>query len=341
MIKDSIFLQRALELAAYGQGKVSPNPMVGCVIVHNDKIVGEGWHEKYGGPHAEVNAINAVKDKSLLGESTVYVSLEPCAHFGKTPPCADLLIQHKVKKVIICNLDINPLVSGKGMKNLMNAGIAVEKGVLSETGEDLNKRFFTYFKKKRPYIILKWAETADGFIARDNFNSKWISNALSRKLVHKWRSEEDAILVGANTALHDNPQLNVRDWMGKNPLRLLIDRNLSLPEHLKLFNDSGHTIIYNLKRSAEQGPKLYVKINQKKILPDILEDLYNRKILSVIVEGGAQILKEFISQNLWDEARVFKSKTSFGSGIEAPIINGNLINIDSVMEDHLFYYKPV
>ncbi len=341
MIKDTIYLQRAMELAALGAGKVSPNPMVGCVIVHNDTIIGEGWHQIYGGPHAEVNAVNSVKNKSLLQESTVYVNLEPCSHFGKTPPCADLLIKNRVKRVVVSNLDYNPVVSGRGMAKLREAGIVVEDGLHSAEGKILNKRFFTFHTEKRPYVILKWAETADGFIARKDFDSKWISNELSRKMVHKWRSEEDAILVGANTAFYDNPQLNVRDWSGKNPLRLVMDRYLRLSGNLNLFSDSGRTIVYNLLKNEEQGNTIFVKVEEQNLLINILEDLYSRNILSVIVEGGAQILNQFMLQNLWDEARVFKSSASFGSGIEAPRIKGELLAIDSVLDDHLFFYNPI
>ncbi|MDQ3395795.1 MAG: bifunctional diaminohydroxyphosphoribosylaminopyrimidine deaminase/5-amino-6-(5-phosphoribosylamino)uracil reductase RibD [Bacteroidota bacterium] len=330
-----------MELAALGAGKVSPNPMVGCVIVHNDTIIGEGWHQIYGGPHAEVNAVNSVKNKSLLQESTVYVNLEPCSHFGKTPPCADLLIKNRVKRVVVSNLDYNPVVSGRGMAKLREAGIVVEDGLHSAEGKILNKRFFTFHTEKRPYVILKWAETADGFIARKDFDSKWISNELSRKMVHKWRSEEDAILVGANTAFYDNPQLNVRDWSGKNPLRLVMDRYLRLSGNLNLFSDSGRTIVYNLLKNEEQGNTIFVKVEEQNLLINILEDLYSRNILSVIVEGGAQILNQFMLQNLWDEARVFKSSASFGSGIEAPRIKGELLAIDSVLDDHLFFYNPI
>src|SRR6478609_11980434 len=200
MSSDEQFMQRAFELAKLGAGSVSPNPMVGCVIVHRGEIIGEGWHKKYGEAHAEVNAIDSVKEKKVLNESVVYVTLEPCSHFGKTPPCADLLIQHRVKKVVVSNLDSNPLVSGNGVKKLRAAGIEVVTGILDKAGRELNKRFFTFMEKQRPYIILKWAETADGFIARENYDSKWISNEHSRKLVHQWRTEEDAVLVGSRTA---------------------------------------------------------------------------------------------------------------------------------------------
>ena len=254
-------MRRALELAENGRGQVSPNPLVGCVIEHHGKIIGEGWHQKYGEAHAEVNAVNSVKDKSLLKEACVYVSLEPCAHFGKTPPCADLLVENQVKKVVICNTDPNPLVAGKGIVKLREAGIEVETGILEKEGLELNKRFFHYLEKKRPYIILKWAETADGFIARKNFDSKWISNTLSRKLVHKWRTEEDAILVGTNTALYDNPQLNARDWTGNNPVRIVIDRHLKLPADLHLFDEQIPTICYNLIKNRNSGNVTFVKVH--------------------------------------------------------------------------------
>ena len=218
MVAPEIYMHRALELARNGAGKVSPNPMVGCVIVHNGTIIGEGWHQQFGGPHAEPNAIAAVNNQELLKDATLYVTLEPCAHFGKTPPCAHLIIEKQIPRVVVCNLDPNPLVAGKGIKLLKDAGIEVKTGILAQEGAFLNRRFFTYINHKRPFIILKWAETADGFVARENYDSKWISNALSRKLVHKWRTEEDAILVGKNTALYDNPQLTSRDWEGKNPI---------------------------------------------------------------------------------------------------------------------------
>ena len=252
--KDEFFMRRAMELATLGLGKVSPNPLVGCVVVHDNKIIGEGWHKLYGSAHAEVNAIDSVIDKNLLQESTVYVNLEPCSHYGKTPPCADLLVSHKVKRVVIANVDPNPKVAGTGINKLMEAGIEVGRGVLEEKGNDLNKRFFCAFRKQRPYVILKWAETADGFIARENYDSKWISNEFSRQLVHKWRSEEDAILVGKNTALYDNPKLNVRNWTGRDPIRVVIDHNLSLPEELELMSKSEQqTICYNTERDEEKG----------------------------------------------------------------------------------------
>ncbi|MGB3467191.1 MAG: bifunctional diaminohydroxyphosphoribosylaminopyrimidine deaminase/5-amino-6-(5-phosphoribosylamino)uracil reductase RibD [Cyclobacteriaceae bacterium] len=318
MIDHNFYMQRAFDLARSGKGSVSPNPMVGCVIVHEGKIIGEGYHREYGGPHAEVNAIASVSNKALLSASDVYVSLEPCSHYGKTPPCADLLIRHKVKRVILANPDPNPLVSGNGVKKLQEAGIEVLSGTGTEAGERLNKRFFTFMRKHRPYIILKWAETADGFVARENYDSKWISNSYSRQLVHKWRAEEDAIMVGTNTARYDDPKLNVRNWYGKNPLRIVVDNKLSLSDELQLFSDGQPTICYNLKRNKRQRATEYVQLPAENYLTLLTKDLYNRKIQSLIVEGGTALLHSFIEENLWDEARIFRSKTTFGSGIASP-----------------------
>ena len=317
------FMQRALQLARLGAGAVSPNPMVGCVIVHDDKIIGEGYHQKYGEAHAEVNAINAVSDKSILSESIVYVTLEPCSHFGKTPPCADLLIKHQVKEVIICNNDPNPLVAGQGIEKLRQAGIEVRFGVLEEAGRELNKRFFTYLEKKRPYIILKWAESMDGFIAKKNYEAVQISNVLSRRFVHKMRSEEDAIMVGTNTAKYDNPKLDTRFWTGKNAISVLIDKALSLPKSLHIFDSSQATICYNLLKNEILGNTILVKIpTNNSIEQFIIQDLYQRKIQSIIIEGGTILLQSFIDLGLWDEAFILKSKLILEDGIEAPKIGG-------------------
>ncbi len=332
------FMRRALDLAQNGQGSVSPNPMVGCVIVHEDKIIGEGWHQKYGEGHAEVNAVHSVGDKSLLNKSTVYVTLEPCAHHGKTPPCADLLVNHQVKKVVICNRDPFEKVNGKGIEKLRNAGIEVEAGVFEESGLELNKRFFTFHQKNRPYIILKWAQTADGFVARDNFDSKWISNEQSRKLVHKWRAEEDAILVGTSTARYDDPSLTVRDWKGANPLRLFIDKNLKLDQNLKLFDQSTPTICYNLHKSEKLKNLEYVQLDKENLLQDILKDLYSRNIQSLFIEGGAKLLQSFIDQELWDEARVFTAEKTFGKGIASPQISGDIVSKNTTGGDELALY---
>jgi diaminohydroxyphosphoribosylaminopyrimidine deaminase / 5-amino-6-(5-phosphoribosylamino)uracil reductase len=339
MTPDELYMQRALELAKLGKGNVSPNPLVGCVIVHDDKIIGEGWHQKYGEAHAEVNAIRSVNDTGLLNRSTVYVNLEPCSHTGKTPPCADLLIQSSVKKVVIANEDSNPLVEGKGIKKLKEAGIEVITGVLEKQGRELNQRFFTFIESERPYVILKWAQTADGFIARENYESRWISNEFSRQLVHRWRSEEDAVLIGTKTAAHDNPHLSVRDWSGRNPIRIVIDRFLRLPKTLHLFDKSQKTICYNLLKHEEHDSLIYIRLDEADFLDHLIHDLFKRKIQSILVEGGALTLNLFIQSGMWDEARIFSSTRSFGLGIEAPVLKGNLMAEESVFDDTLKIYR--
>lgn len=334
-------MQRALELATLGRGSVSPNPLVGSVVVHEGRVIGEGWHKKYGGPHAEVNAINSVEDKSLLPRSTVYVNLEPCSHTGKTPPCADMLIREKVKQVVIANLDSNPLVAGEGIRKLRAAGVEVITGVMDKEGRDLNKRFFIAMEKQRPYIILKWAQTADGFVARENYDSRWISNTHSRQLVHKWRSEEDAILVGKRTAQYDNPQLNVRDWSGRNPTRIVIDRFLKLSDKLNLFNGSQPTLRYNLLKHEEHTNLVLARLPETDFLTHLIHDLYSRKLHSVIVEGGGQTLNAFIEAGLWDEARVFQSHQTFTKGIPAPHLQqAKAIEHIPIHTDILTIYKP-
>lgn len=332
------FMKRAFDLAQLGSGHVSPNPRVGCVIVYDGKVIGEGYHQKYGQAHAEVNAINSVKDKSLLKESELYVNLEPCSHYGKTPPCSDLIISHQVKKVVISNIDPNPLVAGRGITRMREAGVKVETGLLEAEGELVNSRFFTAMRKKRPYVILKWAQTADGFIARENFNSKWISDQYSRKLVHKWRAEEDAILVGTNTAQYDNPTLNVRDWEGRDPLRVVIDRSLRLSGDLNLFNGGQATVCYNEKKDRTIDNTTYRKINFDSLEEELLKDLLERNISSIIVEGGSKVLHSFIEKDLWDEMRVFKSPTNFESGISAPEVKGTLKESEKLVNDQLEIY---
>lgn len=335
MTSEELFMRRAIELAGLGIGNVSPNPLVGCVIVHDGKIIGEGWHQQFGKEHAEVNAINAIADKSLLAESDVYVNLEPCAHFGKTPPCADLLIKHRINRVVIANTDPNPLVAGQGIQKLQDANIEVVKNVCEKEGLQINRRFFSFINKKRPYIILKWAQTSDGFIAKGDYDSKWISNDQSRQLVHKWRSEEDAILVGYNTALYDNPQLTSRDWPGRNPVRIVFDKLLKLDQSLYLFDGSVKTIFYNFVRSEEVTNAIYIKLNAGNWIQELLADLYTRNIQSLIIEGGAKTIAEFVQAALWDEARVFKSEKTFKEGISAPVINGILINKELIDNDEL------
>ncbi|TXK52872.1 bifunctional diaminohydroxyphosphoribosylaminopyrimidine deaminase/5-amino-6-(5-phosphoribosylamino)uracil reductase RibD [Pontibacter qinzhouensis] len=339
---DELYMRRALELAALGRGTASPNPMVGCVIVHNNVIIGEGWHRQYGGPHAEVHAVQAVQDKSLLPESRVYVTLEPCSHFGKTPPCADLLISSGVRDVVVCNTDPNPLVSGRGIKRLQEAGIQVQTGLLAAEGLELNKRFFTFQNLKRPYIILKWAETADGFIAGPGCERVQISGKLARRLVHKWRTEEQAIMVGTRTALHDNPHLDTRHWPGHNPLRIVIDRQLQLPEHLHLFDGSQPTLVYNyLKQEQPQENLTFAQLQQEQdLLPQLFQDLHQRNVLSVLVEGGTYLLESLLQQGLWDEAFIFKNTAkTLGAGIKAPVmVGGNLKNSQTFGTDLLFQF---
>jgi diaminohydroxyphosphoribosylaminopyrimidine deaminase/5-amino-6-(5-phosphoribosylamino)uracil reductase len=335
-------MDRALELAYLGLGKVSPNPMVGCVIVKDDKIIGEGWHQEYGGPHAEVNAVNNVGDKDIIKGSEVYVTLEPCSHHGKTPPCSDLLISLGVNTVYVSNLDINPIVSGKGIQKMKSASIKVSDGINEEDGLNLNKRFFTYYSKKRPYVILKWAQTIDRFIARKNFDSKWISNEYSRQLVHKWRAEEDSVMVGANTALHDNPKLNIRDWpiIAKQPLRIVVDPNLKVPADFFLFDGTQQTVVYNYKKSGNDNNITWIKLSREKFIGGILSDLYKRKVQSVLIEGGSNLINSFISNNIWDEARVFVSDNTFGDGIKAPdLYHASLTGKNKIFEDQILYFK--
>ncbi|MCX6230045.1 MAG: bifunctional diaminohydroxyphosphoribosylaminopyrimidine deaminase/5-amino-6-(5-phosphoribosylamino)uracil reductase RibD [Bacteroidetes bacterium] len=341
MNEHHINMQRCLSLARKGLGHVAPNPMVGCVIVHKGNIIGEGYHRKYGEAHAEVNAVNAVKDKSLLAEATVYVNLEPCSHFGKTPPCADLLIKHQVKEVIIANADPNPMVAGKGIEKLKNAGINVITGVLEDEAKLLNNRFFCFFNQKRPYIILKWAKTLDGFMdierSEPDHNLKyWITNDELKTMVHKWRTEEDAILVGTNTALNDNPQLNIRYWQGKQPLRLVLDEELSLPTNLHLFDQQYPTVVFTSTQTTDKPNLSYIKIDfSHQLLQQLLDYLYKLNISSLIVEGGKELLLTFINEGLWDEARILTGKKKFINGLLAPEIEGEIIYEAAINGDHI------
>jgi diaminohydroxyphosphoribosylaminopyrimidine deaminase/5-amino-6-(5-phosphoribosylamino)uracil reductase len=317
------YIQRCIELAKNGLGTTYPNPMVGSVIVHNDVIIGEGWHKKAGEPHAEVNAINSVKDKSLLQKATIYVSLEPCSHFGKTPPCCDLIIKNKIPNVIIGSVDPNIKVAGNGIKKLIEAGANVTVGVLETECYDLNKRFFTFHQKKRPYIILKWAETKDGFIAPiEKLEQKpvWITNPYSRQLVHKWRTEEQSILVGTQTVIDDNPKLNARDWYGNNPIRLVIDQNNRITKNSHIFDNQTKTIIFSKIKTeiAEENTIFEVIDFEQNIAQQIIVILYKYQIQSVIIEGGKQTLQTFIDANLWDEARIFIGNSRFNIGTKAP-----------------------
>ncbi len=322
------YIQRCLQIAKNGIGTARPNPSVGAVIVYNNRIIGEGFTSEYGGSHAEVNAINSVKDKALLKHATIYVTLEPCAHFGKTPPCANLIVKHQLKKVVIGCIDSNSLVAGKGISILKKAGITVIVGVLEDECREHHKQFFTVLEKKRPYIILKWAETKDGFIAplkRDSQNPVWISNAYSQQLVHKLRAKEHAILVGTNTVLEDNPKLNVRNWGGEHPIRIVIDNCLRLPNNLNVFDESVKTIVITGKKTIDFTNKphlIYETIDfDKNVAAQVCTVLNSHKIQSVIIEGGTQTLQTFIAENLWDEAKVFVGDVVFKNGIAAPILN--------------------
>ena len=338
-------MERCLELARMGAGNVSPNPMVGCVIVYNDTIIGEGFHEKYGEAHAEVNAIRAVKNQEFLKKSTLYVSLEPCVHFGLTPPCSDLIIEKKIQNVVIGTIDSFAKVAGKGIEKMIKAGIDVQVGILEKECRDINKRFFTFHEKKRPYIILKWAETSDGFIDIDRSKNEfgvptWITGEKALVHVHQMRAVEDAVLVGTNTALKDNPSLTVRHCQGRNPVRLLIDNHLRLPDNLNLFDGTVKTVVFNSLQNKETGNIELVKIDfNKKIIPRILKILYQRNIQSMIVEGGKQLLESFIEANLWDEAFRFVGNKFFESGIKAPEVSGTTIHSEKIDSDQLFVYK--
>jgi len=297
-------MTRCLELAQKGLGNTSPNPLVGSVIVHNGKIIGEGYHRKCGEPHAEINAINSVEDKSLLQESTLYVNLEPCSHYGKTPPCAVKIAELKIPRVFVGIKDLSAKVNGKGVDILRKAGVEVTVGVLEKESYELNRRFFTYHQKKRPYIILKWAQTRDGFIDRERNNNtqpeiNWITNAVSKSLVHKWRTEEDSILIGKETALKDNPQLTVRKWTGKQPLRLVMDKNLLLSGNFHVLDGNYPTVVFNAKKSGKAPNIEFVRLDYtKNVLGQIMDFLYTKEILSIIVEGGRKTLQSFIDAGL-------------------------------------------
>ena len=331
-------MSRCMELAVMAIGRVSPNPMVGAVLVHDGRIIGEGYHEQYGYAHAEVNCINSVKeqDKHLISDSTIYVSLEPCAHHGKTPPCADLIIERGIQRVVTGSGDPNPLVAGKGIKKLRDAGVEVTEHIMERECDFLNRRFMTYHTRQRPYIILKWAQSADGFFAPDDSRQVWLTNEYSKKLVHKWRTEEDAILVGTRTALIDDPQLTARLWEGRNPLRILIDMALHVPAESRIFDDEAMTLVYNASKEKLQFGTVYVKVDPDKPLPQqIAADLYHRKIQSVIIEGGAYTLNSFIDAGLWDEARVLTAPTLLSAGIAAPRIDGTVIDTQTIVADSL------
>jgi len=342
---DAKMMRRCLFLASRAKGNVSPNPMVGAVVVYRGKIIGEGFHRRYGGPHAEVHAIESVKNKQLLSDSTLYVSLEPCSHWGKTPPCADLIIENKIPRVVIAAVDPFGKVCGNGIRKLKEAGIDVTVGTLEKEAIFINRRFFCFHQNKRPYIILKWAETSDGFIdeirAPENITSpKWITNDAAKVLVHRWRSEEDAILIGGKTALMDNPQLSIRYYAGTNPLRIVIDSQGNLPETLNIFSSEQPTLLFT--SFPQKYEHLWVSVaefDKTADLHQILSKLQSMNVQSIIVEGGTKTLQRFLDQNLYDEIRRFIGEVSFGNGIKAPIINSQIPQkIDKIGNCRLLTY---
>ncbi len=343
---DRLFMQRCFDLALRGIGNVAPNPMVGAIIVCQDKILGEGFHKQFGQSHAEVNAINNAIENgfgNLLEQSTIYVNLEPCSHFGKTPPCCDLIIKHNFKKVVISNVDPNPIVAGKGIAKIIAAGIEVTAGILENEGEKLNQRFFTFHRKKRPYIILKYAQTKNGFISLENPNSETrkISNELSNKLVHQWRSEESGIMVGTNTAMIDNPSLTVRHFKGKNPIRLVIDKDCKIPLSFIIFNSEAPTLVFNSLKNEMNDHIEYCKIDfSKEILAQILEICYLKNIQSIFVEGGQNLHQQFIDLKFWDEIRVITADFEFQSGTKAAQFTGNLIDEFQLANDIIRIFHP-
>lgn len=318
------YISRCIKIAKNGLGNTAPNPMVGCVIVHDGKIISEGFTSKYGEAHAEVNAINSVKDKALLKHATLYVTLEPCSHFGKTPPCSNLIIEYGIPNIVIGSIDDNEKIAGQGIAKLRASGCNVILGVLENECKKHHKRFFTFHNKKRPYIILKWAETTDGFIAPKHKKDQkpvWITNKHSRQLVHKWRTKEQAILVGTNTVLEDNPSLTTRDWKGENPVRIILDKHGIISKDYKVFDNNAETLV--IKESS---------------VAIICDKLYEANINSIIVEGGAKTLQLFIDADLWDEARIFTGGNTFNDGVKAPKFKGHMISEEKIIDDTLRIY---
>jgi diaminohydroxyphosphoribosylaminopyrimidine deaminase/5-amino-6-(5-phosphoribosylamino)uracil reductase len=342
---NELFMHRCLELASNGLGYVEPNPMVGAVIVHKGEVIGEGYHRHFGQAHAEVHAIRSVKDDKILRSSTLYVNLEPCVHTGKTPPCTDLILEKKIPAVVIGTSDPNSLVAGKGIERLKKHGVKVINGILENDCYILNRRFFTFHKLKRPYVILKWAQTQDGFIDKQRKHGEpigvnWISNPFSLNLVHKWRTEEQSIMVGTNTIVKDNPMLNVRYWIGRNPVRVIIDRKLRIPKTYNIWDDSQKTLIFNEKKNGKHGQTEWIKISLSDYnLNEVFHYLYQKNIVSIMVEGGKELLEYLIRSDLWDEARIFKGDKIFKKGVKAPeLISSSMFQCD-ILNDKLIFYR--
>jgi diaminohydroxyphosphoribosylaminopyrimidine deaminase/5-amino-6-(5-phosphoribosylamino)uracil reductase len=333
-VKDTLYIERCLQLAEKAKGAAMPNPMVGAVLVHQGCVIGEGFHQQYGQAHAEVNCFDSVanKDKHLIAESTMYVSLEPCAHYGKTPPCANRIVQEGVKRVVICNTDPFEKVAGKGIQILRDNGIEVLTGILEGKGSWLNRRFFTFHQQQRPYIILKWAQTTKGLFAPKDRTRFQLTDEFSSRLSHQWRSEESAILVGFTTAMNDNPQLINRYGQGPQPLRIAIDKDVQLPSSHHLLAQDYPTWIVNQHKEETMGHLHFIQLDFKQdIIPQILNRLYQANILSLIVEGGVHLLHRFIEAGIWDEARVFEAPNVLSEGLLAPC----LINAQKIVETNL------
>ncbi len=344
MSAHELYMQRCIDLAQKGIGNVAPNPMVGAVLVHESRIIGEGWHQQFGGPHAEVNCINSVAeaDRNLISQSTLYVSLEPCNHFGKTPPCTELIIQTQIKKVVIACTDPFDKVNGTGIKKLIDNGIDVITGVLEREAIRLNKRFFIFHQQQRPYVILKWAQSFDDFISLTKGKPVKISNEITDKLVHKWRSEEAAIIVGTNTVINDNPSLTTRNWTGRNPLRIFIDKRLSIDAKYNILDNNSDTLILNLVKNEKVGVNEFILIHdENKLIEELLQLLYKKGIQSLIVEGGTRLLQSFIDNNFWDETRVIKNtELLLQEGIPSPVLKNNVrFNQEWVGDDVINYYS--
>jgi len=340
---DQYFMNRCIELALKGRGYVSPNPLVGAVIVVDNEIISEGFHEKYGESHAEVNAINKIKDKNVLKKATIYINLEPCAHFGKTPPCASLLVRSNFKRVVIGMLDPNPLVSGKGIQMLTQANIATTVGILETECKKINSRFITFHSKKRPYILLKWAETKDGYIDLERVNDQprtinWISQPTTQTFTHQWRAHEQAILVGWKTILYDNPSLTTRAYYGKSPIRIIIDPALKSPKESIVYTDELPLYILNLKKNDASTTKKFIQLKDFEI-QTILDALFKLNISSVIIEGGKYTLEQFISSNVWDEARIIIGNTSFEKGLASPKLKQTPQREIKIEEDRIIFYS--
>ena len=338
-------MHRCLQLAKLGMGYVAPNPMVGAVLVYENRIIGEGYHQQYGGPHAEVNCINSVveKDKELISQSTLYVSLEPCAHYGKTPPCANLIIANKIPKVVIGCKDLFAKVNGKGITLLQEAGIQVTVGLLEKECIELNKRFFTFHQFQRPYIVLKWAQSINGIIGSNSDERLMISNECTNRIVHRWRSEESAIMVGSNTVLKDNPKLNNRLWSGNQPIRMLLDREGKVHSNCYILDSSQKTIIFNSFINKEDGATTFHQLNTNQdVLLQIMEYAYRHNIQSMLIEGGATLLQLFIDHHFWDEARVITNTSlHVNEGIQAPCLSkSKLIKQENILTDLISYYSP-